>query len=125
VTVRSNWEANIARVFTAYGIKWEFEPETFRFPIKRGTVSYVPDFYLPKTNQYVEVKGFLDNKSMIKIKRFKKFFPEEWKGFVFIISKYSTKGKAFAKEQGIDTVLFYEDFRSEYKEILGDYWQGK
>jgi hypothetical protein len=35
MTVRSNWEANIARIYNAYKIEFEFEPKVFTFPIKR------------------------------------------------------------------------------------------
>jgi hypothetical protein len=60
-------------------IKWEFEPKTFYFEdIKRGCVSYTPDFYLPEEDKWVEVKGWMDSKSKTKIKRFKKYFPEEF-----------------------------------------------
>jgi len=35
LVLRSNWEANFARILNAYKIKWEFEPTVFAFPIKR------------------------------------------------------------------------------------------
>jgi hypothetical protein len=35
LTLRSNWEANFARILTAYKIKFDFEPTVFAFPIKR------------------------------------------------------------------------------------------
>lgn len=35
MTVRSNWEANIARIYNAYEVEFEFEPKVFTFPIKR------------------------------------------------------------------------------------------
>jgi len=75
---RSSWEANIARYFNYLNIKWEFEPKTFYFDgIKRGCISYLPDFYLPETNEWVEVKGWMDQKSRTKLKRFAKYFPDE------------------------------------------------
>lgn len=77
IVLRSGWEANCARIFTSYGIKFEFESELFKFPIVRGTKSYLPDFYLPKTKEYVEVKGYFDDKSRIKIKRFRKYYPDK------------------------------------------------
>jgi hypothetical protein len=76
---RSSWEANMARFYNFMKIKWEFEPKTFYFEdIKRGCVSYTPDFYLPEEDKWVEVKGWMDSKSKTKIKRFKKYFPEEF-----------------------------------------------
>ena len=35
LTLRSNWEANFARILTAYKIKFDFEPTVFAFPIKK------------------------------------------------------------------------------------------
>ena len=86
VFFRSAWEANFGRYLQwqkeRQMIKdWEHEPKTFWFEgIKRGVVSYLPDFKvstLENTHYWVEVKGFMDAKSRTKIKRFKKFFPEE------------------------------------------------
>jgi predicted nuclease of restriction endonuclease-like RecB superfamily len=121
--VRSNWEANVARVFTIHGIKFEFEPTKFYFPIKRGTKVYIPDFYLPATDEYIEVKGFFDDKSRIKIKRFKKYFPDEFERLIMIISKSSSRAKKIATDLGVKTVLYYEDFKV-YKPIIST-WEGQ
>jgi len=76
---RSAWEANIARYFNYVGIKWEYETKTFIFhKIKKGCVSYTVDFYLPKEDRYVEVKGWMDPKSKTKLNRFKKYYPHEY-----------------------------------------------
>ena len=48
LTLRSNWEANFARLALIYKIDFEFEPKVFTYPIKRGTKSYTPDFYFNK-----------------------------------------------------------------------------
>lgn len=75
---RSAWEANIARFFNYQNIKWEYEVKEFIFPgVKRGNISYKPDFYLPDTKEWVEVKGWMDDKSRVKLERFEKYFPEE------------------------------------------------
>jgi len=92
---RSAWEANMARYYNFMNIKWEYEPKTFIFEtIKRGSVSYTPDFYLPEEDRWVEVKGWMDAKSKTKLKRFKKYYPEEYKKLEIIgESEY----KEFAK----------------------------
>ena len=81
---RSSWEANIAAWFQFLKcmgqIKdWEFEPETFWFEkIKRGVRSYLPDFRITRNDDsiyYVEVKGWMDDKSRTKLKRMKKYYP--------------------------------------------------
>lgn len=61
--------------------EWEHEPKTFWFEgIKRGCVSYKPDFkvhYALGEIIWHEVKGYMDAKSKTKIKRFRKYFPDE------------------------------------------------
>lgn len=85
---RSAWESNIARYYNFIGVKWEFEPKTFIFKdIKRGSVSYTPDFYLPEEDKWVEVKGWMDGKSKTKLKRFKQQYPEEYKKLELITEK--------------------------------------
>lgn len=85
---RSSWESNIARYYNYIGVKWEYEPKTFIFEtIKRGCVSYTPDFYLVDEDKWIEVKGWMDDKSKTKLKRFKKYYPEEYKKLQLITSK--------------------------------------
>ena len=82
---RSRWEANYARYLNyhmQYGDKhvlnWEFESKTFWFEgIKRGTVSYLPDFEVLTAagTHYIEVKGYMDRKSKTKLKRMAKYHP--------------------------------------------------
>jgi len=77
IYVRSRWEANYGRYLNFVRRKWFYEPKTFWFEnIKRGTRSYTPDFYLPKYDEYIEVKGYLDQKSKTRIKRMKKYYPK-------------------------------------------------
>lgn len=80
---RSKWEANYA-LYLAYLKKtgkikkWEFEPDTFWFnSIKRGVRSYLPDFKISDDNgfEYHEVKGWMDKRSVTKLKRMKKYYP--------------------------------------------------
>lgn len=82
---RSRWEANYARYLEFLKLQgeiseWEHEPETFWFEkIKRGTMSYLPDFRVTRndgTQYYVEVKGYMDDRSKTKLKRMKKYFPD-------------------------------------------------
>jgi len=82
---RSSWEANYARYLNFLKskgniYKWEFEPDTFWFEkIKRGVRSYLPDFKIWETEAstpyYVEIKGWMDDKSKTKLKRMKKYYP--------------------------------------------------
>jgi hypothetical protein len=123
MNLRSNWEANFARILNAYEIEFEFEPKVFTFPIKRGTKGYTPDFYFSNTGEWVEIKGYLDDKSKIKLKRFKRYYPAEFERMTFVISKYSSDAKKFAEELEIPTVLFYEDLKNTYIHKV-PYWEG-
>lgn len=54
---RSSWEANFARILNYCGIKFEYEQKRFIF----AESSYLPDFYLPEKETYIEVKGYWKN----------------------------------------------------------------
>ena len=124
LNLRSNWEANFARLLNAYEIEFDFEPTTFSFPVKRGTKGYIPDFYIQDSSEWVELKGYLDEKSKIKLKRFKRYYEDDFKRLTFIISKYSNAAKNFAAELEIPKVVFYEDIKNAYADKL-PYWEGK
>lgn len=51
---RSRLEARWAVFFDALGLKWEYEPEGFDLG---GGVRYLPDFWLPDLDMWVEVKA--------------------------------------------------------------------
>jgi hypothetical protein len=83
---RSRWEANYARYLEFLKqngkiLDWLHEPETFWFlEIKRGSRSYLPDFKvinIDGSHYWVEVKGWMDDRSKTKLKRFAKYYPQE------------------------------------------------
>jgi hypothetical protein len=83
---RSRWEYRYALYLDfmkkhKHILDWEHEPKTFYFEgIKRGTTNYKPDFQVlfPSGNhEWIEVKGYMDSKSVTKIKRMAKYHPEE------------------------------------------------
>lgn len=83
---RSKYEANFARYLEwlkemNHIQGWEFEPKTFWFlEIKRGVRSYLPDFKVTLndgSHTWVEIKGYMDPKSVTKLKRFRKYYAEE------------------------------------------------
>lgn len=82
---RSAWEANYARWLnfrTHHGdvLRWEYEPQTFRFPVQRGTMSYTPDFrvtFSDGRSEWHEVKGWLTQQGATALKRFTKYYPVE------------------------------------------------
>jgi hypothetical protein len=124
LNLRSNWEANFVRILNGYKIKFEFEPTVFSFPIKRGTKGYTPDFFLTDSNEWIELKGYLDSKSKVKLKRFKRYYPEEFKKLTCVISKYSKEAINFMNELEVPKIICYEDLRSEYSSLIEN-WEGK
>lgn len=85
VYFRSRYEANYARYLNFLISKgneiekWEYESDTFRFEkIKRGTLSYTPDFkvfFKDGRIEYHEVKGWDYPKGLTARKRMKKYHP--------------------------------------------------
>ena len=64
---RSKTEARFAAFFNALDTAYLYEPNVYEFPIRRkdsplhadhpsGTVKYIPDFFLPDYNVFVEIK---------------------------------------------------------------------
>ena len=119
---RSKMEANIARYYNYIKINWFYEPREYKFEkIKRGTKYYKPDFYLPAPQRlFIEVKGgYLRPSDKTKLRRFKKYYPEEFTRLRFIIPDKYSRSKAngemikfLCDSLGID----FSDIMS-YKEI--------
>lgn len=118
--VRSGWEANTLRYLNYHKIKWEYEPRVFTFPgIKHGTLSYCPDILL-EDGTWLEVKGFLDGKGKTQIRRFKRFFPDEFKKLKVITGSPSTSASKFFDSLGIPVFGYYNEMNKENKDkILG------
>lgn len=94
--------------------KWEHEPQTFWFlHIKRGTRSYLPDFKVTEldgSHYWIEVKGYMDSKSATKIKRFRKYYPEER---LFILDKkFFLKYKKIFADVGCNLKIYM--YNGEY-----------
>lgn len=65
-TVRGSWELNVAKRLNELGILW-IKNQRIPYIINRVTKQYNPDFYLPLTNEFVEVKGWFKDKDRIKM----------------------------------------------------------
>jgi hypothetical protein len=82
---RSNWESNIARYLNYIGLNWQYEPKRFFFEnVSEKPNSYLPDFYLPTLDTWIEVKGWMDEKSKLKLELFKQQYPDEFSKFILI-----------------------------------------
>src|SRR5688572_21029021 len=54
-TYRSRTEARYAQMFDLASVEFQYEPEGFAF--KEKGICYVPDFWMPEWNCFLEVKG--------------------------------------------------------------------
>jgi hypothetical protein len=72
INMRSSWEILYAKYLDKNKIKWIYEPKAFDL----GDATYTPDFYLPKENLYIEIKGFWRDNSKKKFNSFKKTYKE-------------------------------------------------
>jgi hypothetical protein len=112
---RSKTEANFARFLNAVGIRWEYEPKVFFFDgITKGILSYTPDFYCPDNDGWYEVKGWLDGPSLTRMRRFKRYYPEEADKLVIVAQSKKTYKQAL--DLGYD-VMRYEEIEKAYKTI--------
>lgn len=116
--VRSSWEANLARYLSYKGKQWSYEPEVFVFSgVKHGTVSYCPDFKVKYRNSYlwIEVKGQLKDSDKTRIRRFKKFYPDEFKKLRVVVGSPSTKAAKFFEEMGVPILYCVNDLNKQCK----------
>ncbi len=60
---RSRIEARWAYVFDLLGVKYEYEKETYELPAG----AYLPDFWLPQMERWVEIKGVAPNEREDKL----------------------------------------------------------
>lgn len=121
VVTRSGWEADFLRICKSYNIPFEYEPYTFPFPVKTGTKSYTPDIYFPKDDSYLEIKGYLDNISRIKLKRFKKYYPLEFAELTIVLNKFSKEALRISRELGITEILFFQDIVKIFKPKISNW----
>lgn len=96
--VRSNWEANFARILKFQGKTYDYEPRSFQ--LAEGK-TYTPDFLVDGI--FYEVKGYWTELAKQKLKSFKKQYPDVT---VQII-------------EGAE----YDDLRSQYRDKI--LWEGK
>lgn len=126
VLPRSAWESNCIRALNLYKIKWQFEPREFEFPPTQSGRRhiYIPDIFLPSTNEYIEVKGYLDSRGRNKLRKFKKHYPDEFKELIVVISKTNKANRVFFNKLGVKDIIFYEDIIDLCAHKIVN-WEGK
>jgi hypothetical protein len=70
IWLRSSYEIAYAKYLTKNKIKWQYEPKTFNL----GSCTYRPDFYLPESDTYIEIKGWWRDDAKKKFRLFKKIY---------------------------------------------------
>ena len=70
VSMDSTWEVACARRLDELGIKWTRDPSIKLGYVTRGRRkrNYIPDFYLPDLDVYIEVKGYWTPAAIHKMK---------------------------------------------------------
>lgn len=69
--LRSSYELAFAKYLDAHQILWMYEMETFDL----GNTTYTPDFFIPKEELFVEIKGWMKPESQLKIDIFRDQYP--------------------------------------------------
>jgi len=124
---RSGWEANVYRLLrTDKDIKLiEYEPTTFSFTsfgILKGTVSYTPDFkitYQDGSYEWIEVKGgWMKAADKTKLRRFKKFFPDEYDKLVAVTPGPTSKTTKFFEDFDVPIKWHYPELNKTYRKTI-------
>jgi len=124
--LRSGWEANFYRYLRQCKDVdyFQYEPTDFtfyQFGIKKGTISYTPDFkvvFKDGTYKWLEVKGFMKNQDKTKIRRFQKFYPDEAKHLVAVPGSKKTKAAEFFKSVDVPIWKEYNELNKKYKDKI-------
>ena len=115
VSIRSGWENNVLLWLNHIKVKWEYEPQVFYFnEVKRGTKGYTPDIWLPSEKVWIEVKGYMSSVDKTKIKRFKKYYPEEFKKLHAITKNDKVDSTKFFQDFGVPIYAYYDDIAQEF-----------
>lgn len=70
VWMDSSWEVRFVKKLDEFGIKWRKNFAPFEYEYDNVIRRYVPDFYLPEIDTWVEVKGWETEKDFFKWKDF-------------------------------------------------------
>lgn len=121
---KSSYEANTARWLKLNGVQYIYEEKAFLFNkelLQKGPFLYTPDFFLKsplkghESKTIIEVKGYFDPSSRAKIRRLKKYYPEEFKQLLIIANKKDKKVIEFCNKMHL-TLIPYEQVLEDLKE---------
>lgn len=104
VWLRSSYETRYAGILNLLNIEWDYELHTFRLPISNS--SYKPDFYIPKYNVFVEVKGYISPENRQKMIEFYNAYPNETLLMVYGENIDDIEHEILCKDIDIDVIKF-------------------
>lgn len=67
IIMRSSLEVMFAEILDNKGVEWQYEPKVFKL---KEDMRYIPDFYVPSEDVWYEIKGYMKERSQIKINEF-------------------------------------------------------
>lgn len=73
IVMCSSWEVAFAKWCDKNKVKWQYEPKRFSIP----SGAYTPDFYLPRYDFWIEIKGAMMLDPMRRFNEFRKTYPEK------------------------------------------------
>lgn len=70
INLHGSWELSYAKYLDANNIRWVRNKDSFLYVFKGKERRYTPDFYLPDSGEYVEIKGYKTEKDDAKWSQF-------------------------------------------------------
>jgi len=74
IWLRSSYELAYAKYLDSINEIWYYEIKTFDLE----NMTYTPDFFLPRENKFIEIKGYMNDISLIKITKFLEQYNENF-----------------------------------------------
>lgn len=72
VDLHGSWELKYAQYLDKHKIEWVRNKDSFSYFYNGKDRKYTPDFYLPQTDEYIEIKGYRTAKDSAKWEQFPK-----------------------------------------------------
>lgn len=72
IWMRSTYETRFAVAMNQMNVEWKYEPRWFELP---GNKLYLPDFFIPSLDLYVEIKGWWRDDAKEKFDSFRVTYP--------------------------------------------------
>ncbi len=68
IEMKNKWEVAFAKNLEIKNIKWQYKPKIFDLE----KFKYIPTFYLPETDEFIEIKGVWNDKKQKQFDIFRK-----------------------------------------------------